>query len=187
MKQLKVNLPDDLRARLDAASAKSGQSVAEEIRSRVEQSFAQEAVDKPARDLFEGLTLMPAEIELETGAAWHKHAGAHEAFVQAILSRLLRFKPKGSMAFGDRPHATILDDDPNLLGVLIEGRLHQLPDFSNSPARQLMKEEYQKKLPTRRLMDEELRKRPGINIARPIPKDKLGTPFDEPTKGGKKK
>jgi hypothetical protein len=184
MKQLKVALPDDLRARLETASSKSGRSLADEIRVRVQASFA---ADKPTADFLEGVARMPAEIELETGAAWHKHAGAHEAFVQAILSRLLRFKPKGSMAFGDRPHATVLDDDPNLLGVLIEGRLHQMPDFSNSPTRRLMKEEYQKKLPTRRLMNEELRKRPGINIARPIPKDELGKSFDEPTKGGRKK
>ena len=144
MQRLKIALPDELRARLDAASAKSGQSVAEEIRSRVEASFAREAADKPSADFLADLALMPAEIELETGAAWHVHAGSHATFTRAILSRLLRFKPKGSMTFGPRPHATVSNDDPNDLGVLIEARLHQMPDFSTSPTRRLMEEEHQR-------------------------------------------
>jgi hypothetical protein len=143
MKQMKVALPDDLRARLDAAGEKSGRSVAEEIRARIEASFARDAVvDKATRDFFEDLALLPAEIELETGAAWHKHAGSHAAFEQAILSRLARFKPGGPATFGPRPRATIATNDPNKLGVLIEGRLQQMPDFSSSPTRRLMEEEH---------------------------------------------
>jgi hypothetical protein len=145
MKQMKVALPDDLRARLDAASEKSGRSVAEEIRARVEASFTRDAVvDKSTRDFLEGLALLPAEIELETGAAWHKHAGSYEAFVQAILSRLIRYKPKGSTVFGDRPHATVINDDPNQLGLLIEVLLYKSPDYTNSPQRLLLEEAHQK-------------------------------------------
>jgi hypothetical protein len=144
MQRLKIALPDDLRARLDAASAKSGQSVAEEIRSRVEETFAREAADKPSADFLEGVALLPAEIERETGANWHGHAGAHEALVQAIISRLETLKPLGSTAFGDRPYATTSEDDPRKLGALIEFRLRRAPDFTNSPMRRMLVEEFQR-------------------------------------------
>jgi hypothetical protein len=143
MKQLKASVPDELAERLERASAKSGRSLSAEICARVEASFAQEALGKPTRDFLEGVALMPAEIELETGAAWHKHAGAHEVFVQAIVSRLDGLKPKGSAAFGDRPHATVFNDAPHQLGALIEFRLRQQPDFTNSPTRRLREEEHQ--------------------------------------------
>ena len=140
MKQLKASMPDDLSARLEAASSKSGRSLSAEICARVEASFTRDALDKPTRDFLDGVTLMPAEIELETGAAWHKHAGAHEVFVQAILSRLMRSKPKGSTAFGDRPHATVINDDPNQLGTFIEFHLHQNSNYSGSPQRKALEE-----------------------------------------------
>jgi hypothetical protein len=144
MKQLKASVPDELAERLERASAKSGRSLSAEICARVETSFAQEAVDKPTRDFLEGLALLPAEVELETGAAWHKHAGSYEVLVQAILSRLIRYKPKGSTAFGDRPHATVSNDDPNQLGLLIEALLNKSPDYTNSPQRQSLEEAHQK-------------------------------------------
>jgi hypothetical protein len=72
-------------------------------------------------------------------------AGAHEAFVQAIEMRLETLnRPQGSTAFGDRPHATVPDDNPLLLGALIEFRLRRQPDFTNSPTRRLLEEEHQR-------------------------------------------
>jgi|SRR5262249_45249678 len=144
MKQLKVSLPDDLRARLDAASAKSGASVAEEIRNRVEASFAREAADQPTRDLVEGVAAMAAEIERETGAPWHAHAGSHEVLEWAIKMRLRELKPKGSITFADRPHRTLPYDDPYQLGPIIEVRLRQMPDFTNSPTRRFMEEDHRR-------------------------------------------
>jgi hypothetical protein len=149
MQRLKIALPDELRARLDAASAKSGQSVAEEIRSRVEASFAREVGDAATRDFVEGAALMAAEIEREFGAAWHKHAGAHEMFTLTILARLKALKPQGSSEFGARPHATlplptVLGGDPAQLASIIENRLRQQPDFTTSAARRLMEDEYQR-------------------------------------------
>jgi len=188
MKQLKVALPDDLRARLETASSRSGRSLADEIRARVEASFAQEAVDKPTRDFLEGVALMPAEIELETGAAWHKHAGAHAVFTQAILSRLEELKPKGSTAFGDRPHATVFDEDPTLLGdptqlgAIIEYRLRRQPDFTNSSTRQLMEEEHRMaRLAQTGLRMEQAARRRGQKF----PPSLLNEPLDQPKKRGK--
>src|SRR5262245_20498236 len=126
MQRLKVALPDDLRAQLDAASAKSDRSVAEEIRNRIEASFTRETADQPTRDFLEGVAQMAAEIERETGATWHQHAGAHEAPEWAIKMRLRELKPKGAITFGDRPHATLPYDDPHQLGPIIEVRLRRM-------------------------------------------------------------
>jgi hypothetical protein len=147
MQRLKIALPDELRARLDGASAKSGRSVAEEIRRRCEQSFAQETVDKPTQDVVEAMPEMAAAMELEMGSAWHKHAGAHYAFGQVILTRLERFRPKGPIempAQSDRPNATVTPvgkkDAKSLLEMLarsVEFQLHQFgPGFSKSELRQ---------------------------------------------------
>jgi hypothetical protein len=162
MQRFKIALSDELRAQLDTASKKSGESVAEEIRRRIETSFEREIdLDKPTRDLIEGLARMPAEIERETGAAWHKHAGAYEALVQAILSRLHGLKPKeGPAKFGDRPHATVSNDDPKELGSLIEFRLRRQPDFTNSPTRRLMEEELQRMGSPRVLLDTQQQSKP---------------------------
>ena len=180
MQRLKVALPDDLRAQLDAASKKSGESVAEQIRRRIEASFAREAADEPTRDFLERVALMPAEIELETGAAWHKHAGSHETFVQAILSRLDALKPKGSTAFGDRPHATVFDDDPNQLGLIVEFRLRRYPDFTHSPSRQLMEDEHQ-----RARLAKSVRERAARRRRQGLPVSLINEPFDQPKKRGK--
>jgi hypothetical protein len=187
MQRLKIALPDELRARLDAASAKSGQSVAEEIRSRVEASFAREAADQPTADFLEGLARMAAEIERETGAAWSKHAGAHEVFTQAILSRLEVLKPEGATAFGERPHATVAD--PTLLGSttslgsIIEFRLRQQPDFTSSSARRLMEAEYQRaRLARTGLMLELSARKRGQKF----PSTLLGESPDQPKEGGKR-
>jgi hypothetical protein len=143
MKQLKASMPDDLSARLEAVCAKSGRSLSAEICARVEASFARDALDKPTREFLDGLALMPAEIELETGAAWHSHIGAHAVFRQAILSRLARLKPKqGFVAFGKRPHQSQPGDDPEELGVSIEHCLHTEPNFTKSAWRQAMEDSY---------------------------------------------
>jgi hypothetical protein len=179
MQRLKIALPDELRARLDAASKKSGQSVAEEIRSRVEASFTRETADQPTADFLEGLARMAAEIALECGGAWYAHAGSHETFAHAILSRLLRLKPEGSTTFGARPYATVSSDDPHDLGVLIEERLHQLPDFSSSPTRKLMESEHQKMKLALGFMAQ------GIARGRKFPQSLLSEPLDQPKKRGK--
>ena len=142
MQRLKIALPDQLRAQLDAASAKSGRSVAEEIRSRVEASFAQ-AADQPTHDFLRGVAQMATEIERELGA-WHQYAGSHATLTREILLRLEALKPKGSTAFGDRPHATTSETDPNKLAAMIENRLRSVPDFTNSPTRRLLEDEYQR-------------------------------------------
>ncbi len=73
-RQLKIVLGDNLRQQLDKASAVSGNSLAEEIRRRVEGSFAKEDVIPWRFDIIElGQTfqLLAMLSELTTGKKWH--------------------------------------------------------------------------------------------------------------------
>jgi len=177
MKQLKVSLPDDLRAQLDAASAKSGESVAEEIRRRAELSFLQEAVDKPLRDLLENVARLAAEAARETGVAWYSHAGAYEVLRLAIQLWLEPLKPKGPTAFGDRPHATTFEDDPYKLAALIVHRIRNDPNFTSSPTRKWMEEEhYSAKL------NKELAERAAERRRQGLPVSALNEPWQQDEK-----
>jgi hypothetical protein len=143
VKQLKASVPDELAAQLEAARIESGRSLSAEICARIEQSFAHGAVDKPTRDFLDGLALMPPEIELETGAAWHKHAGAWATFRQAILRRLARLKPSGTIAFGKRPHQAMPgSDDPEEIGIWIEEHLSTDPNYTHSALRAALAKSY---------------------------------------------
>jgi hypothetical protein len=133
-----------LRARLDAAIAKSGRSIADEIRTRVEQSLDHDVADKSAREWADGIALMPAEIEKETGAVWHKHLGAWRAFRRAILERLARSKPGGTIKFGARPHQTGHSDDPEEIGIWVEMRLREDPGWTSSQRRKLHEDGFQR-------------------------------------------
>jgi predicted DNA-binding protein len=84
MQRLKIALPDELRARLDAASDQSGESVAEEIRRRVEASFAREAVDEPTRELADDIVALAEDISRHKRFSWHSHEKARETLIEAI-------------------------------------------------------------------------------------------------------
>jgi hypothetical protein len=90
MKQLKISLSDDLRARLDAAASKSGNSVAEEIRQRLDHTFE---LDDDKRDplteiLVDDVRRLTDEIEIQAGVPWHADLRAHET-LQALLNLYL--------------------------------------------------------------------------------------------------
>jgi hypothetical protein len=114
--RLKVGLPPELRSQLDAAAAKSGKSVADEIRSRVEWSFSLEPLDEPTRQLIEGIVGMAADLERECGAPWHSHRGTFAALDLAVVTRLSRLRPEGDAAFGPRPHRAWGSDIPADIG-----------------------------------------------------------------------
>ena len=136
-------MPDQLAERLEAASVRSGRSLSAEICSRIESSLA---TDQTTQDFLEGVARIAVEIERETGATWSRHAGSHEHFVKAIVSRLAVLKPEGPTAFGDRPHATVSTDDPRQLAALIVYRLRRQPGFTSSGTRQWMEEEHKSRM-----------------------------------------
>jgi hypothetical protein len=93
MKQLKISLPDDLRAKLDEAAALSGNSVAEEIRQRVEKTFsfafAQLNADEETRALVDAVYWLTWHVESDMGARWHQHLQVRRALLDAVSEYML--------------------------------------------------------------------------------------------------
>ena len=143
MRQLKVGLPDDVRAKIETAAKKAGRTVSDEARRRIEESIKLDELDKPTRDFLAGVALFVPEIKRETSAVWHTHAGAWTAFRHAILSRLNRLRPPGTTAFGPRPHQVIPGvDEPEGIGNWLEQILWEDPDFTNSERRRGLERGY---------------------------------------------
>jgi hypothetical protein len=84
VQQLKVLLPPELRTALDAAAAKSGKSLAEEIRQRLERTFAEDGLDESTRGLVAAVKWLSADIS--TRARWNKSSKAREALSLAIAT-----------------------------------------------------------------------------------------------------
>jgi hypothetical protein len=124
MKQLKVSLDDAMRGRLESAATGHDRSLGEEIRDRLERSFAWEGQFDPwSIVLMHSVGRLAALTKRQTGRDWFVDAGAHFVFRQAIRSLLARMKPKGDPVLdpatlpADRPVAL---DDPTAMGVALE-------------------------------------------------------------------
>jgi TraY domain len=143
MKQYKVSLPDELHQRLVAASDKSGRSLSDEIRTRVEESLNRDALDKVSRDWADLVQAIATEIHKETGQHWHKHAGAWEAF-QAAMKPALEVieRPPGTTKFGARPHQSIPEDDPHYIGRWAAIKVMENDDWTKSPERLAMEQSF---------------------------------------------
>lgn len=124
MKQLKVALPDDLRSKLENAAEASGRSLADEVRRRLEESFARDlAYDAATDECIRAVPDLAALVSVATGHKWHQHAAAHWAFRSAIKAWLQRRRPAGDRAFapGDLPKARLVSsDDPEAIGLALE-------------------------------------------------------------------
>jgi hypothetical protein len=140
MKKLQISLPDDLRDRLDAVIAKSGNSLGEEIRQRLERTLLQDADPKTAK-LLAAIQDFAVWTRLYTDHAWHQHPAASRALRRAILARIARqwgksvedatFKPN------ELPTARMVDsDDPDTMGLSIEAMLFHMPPVSEERLRQ---------------------------------------------------
>jgi hypothetical protein len=92
MKQLKVSLPDALRDALDAAAAKSGLSLGEQIRLRLERTFAEDAIEPHARELAEDV-LWLADKMSSIGIPWYRN-DRFRAALAAAISAWLETQPK---------------------------------------------------------------------------------------------
>jgi hypothetical protein len=127
-------------------SEAANRSIAEEIRVRLERSFDLDTLDEASRRLADVVALIPAEVEKETGAAWHKHLGAWETFHEAIRALFaLPEKPTGSAKFSRRPHQSCDDDDPKFLGRWITMKLLENRGWTNSPERLAMERTFQQR------------------------------------------
>jgi hypothetical protein len=131
VKQLKISLPEELRAQLDQASAASGVSVAEEIRRRIEASFEQDGIDPATRELQDYIVRLAVMVRLQTNHLdWFIHPGAHRSFRFGITSRLARLKPEGEPVFGpdDLPKVKLVEaESPEAVGQALESIDHHTP------------------------------------------------------------
>jgi hypothetical protein len=118
MKQLKVSLPEELRAKLEAASGGSGKSLADEIRTRVERTFEQDAIDEESRELAGDIMRIADQINRDTLSSWRWKPRAREALAAALQTYLAMTEPPPE----GPPIATTSDlfdafaDDPQTLG-----------------------------------------------------------------------
>jgi hypothetical protein len=132
--QLKITLPAFIRDELDRASAKSGKSLAEEIRSRLARTFQQDAMEVPMLELLAAIVRLGDFIKSQSGRAWHADAAARQAFAVAVSARLARLGPadpggKLEPAEGNMPF--VASDDPNVVGLSLEALDYKLPGIDD--------------------------------------------------------
>ena len=101
MQQLKISLPDGLRAALDEASAKSGNSLAEEIRKRLWLSFEYDQLPEPRRALVEAVKDLCALFGPATGYEWSATLKGRQTLALAIKEVLESEAPKHGGAAED--------------------------------------------------------------------------------------
>jgi hypothetical protein len=84
-KQLSVAFGDKARAQIEEAAAKNNNSVADEIRSRVEASLETERMyDAETRRLAEDVRDLAVGVDLALKSKWHKDAATRAALVKAV-------------------------------------------------------------------------------------------------------
>jgi hypothetical protein len=124
MKQLKVSLPDDIRASLEAASVKSGHSLGEEIRRRLAQTFKEDPLDPQTRELLAAIVRLAGLVKLDQAEDWHSSDRPHEVFAAAVRARLIGYKPRKSTAEAVRDllgaGLTDRNDPPEAIGRTLE-------------------------------------------------------------------
>jgi hypothetical protein len=115
-----VALPEALRAQLSSASAAGGRSVAEEIRQRLERSFAEDNLDPALRAFTADVIAIAELVRVDTGGSWNKDPAAHAAFRSALLALLSDYQPEGAPVFGAvrdlLGRGTLSQDDPETVG-----------------------------------------------------------------------
>lgn len=88
----------------------SGRSVGEEMRRRLEASFASSRsadVDAKTRQLLDAIAVMAADLE-ESFPAWHADAGSYQAFARALVRWLRRYESPGDASLKPNPGTELL-------------------------------------------------------------------------------
>jgi hypothetical protein len=91
---------DDLRGDLEEdAAARSGCSIAEEIRRRLLRRFQQDLIDKLVRNFITEAAMLAKLTRAQTGQDWHTHPATNAVLRHAINARLARTKLDGPEMF----------------------------------------------------------------------------------------
>jgi hypothetical protein len=131
MRQVNISLPDDLRAKLDAASTAAGRGLAEEIRDRLARSFDWGRFDPTTQRLMEIIGTLAVWTKAQTGRYWREDAAANFVFRRAVAIFLARLKPEGEPALDPAelpPNRPVHSDDleamaTGLEAIIAHGRL----------------------------------------------------------------
>jgi hypothetical protein len=118
-----IRLPREMHDRL----RQSELGVSEEIRRRVERTFAEDALDPVTRELLAGITDLAAGVRTDLGAPWHAYGEVLNVFAAAVAQHLSDYKPLSPGEFGDlfrdmgfgQPAAIQLKEAPDVLGATI--------------------------------------------------------------------
>jgi hypothetical protein len=132
-RQLTVALPPEVRSRLEAVATASGHSIAEEIRRRIDQTIAWEAVDPVTRELLRGIKNLSNQMRTDFGVDWHANPKTHEAFVSAVYERVMAYEPPapkpGAAAFDLGLVEVKPGDSTHLIGRMRERDDRRLGDY----------------------------------------------------------
>jgi hypothetical protein len=126
MKQIKVSLPDDIRRQLEEAATDAGNSLSEEVRTRIEDSLEDDVIDLETRKLMAGINALARLVKVQTGHNWYDHAAANCVLRHAISARLERMKRGTEEAVfnpGELPTVRLVaagSDDPRDMGLAVE-------------------------------------------------------------------
>jgi len=96
----------------------SERSLSDEIRHRLERTFAEDALDPVAREVRELVVELSKLIELDYGRPWHQSARGHQAFMIALAAVLAQYepvRPPGPVAASDLMEP---DVPPESLGLI---------------------------------------------------------------------
>jgi hypothetical protein len=108
---------------LEKAADGAGHSVGEEIRRRLERTFAEEQIDPVTRELATGIIRLADLIQLDQGSAWHAGMVAHQAFAAAVAQRIDGYKPVTDSAPGLASRMlglSVSDEDADAAGRTLE-------------------------------------------------------------------
>jgi hypothetical protein len=159
-RQMGVALSDDLRDRLEKSADAAGHSVGEEIRQRLERTFAEDdARDPETRKLISAIADLAIWVRIQTNRDWHSHPAANRVLRDAITTYLARLKPSGEPVFapGELPTVRLVaagSDDPEAMGLALEALVFHTPPMT--PERQRLLDA------TRAKAIHEMKKRHGL-------------------------
>jgi hypothetical protein len=114
-----VVLPPGIHERLK----NSDRGVSEELRDRVERTFADEGLDERTRLLRDAVVYLADQLSKEMGAAWHSSPKVHQELVAGITRHLERQRPAAEPAGQPEPQTSEifdLDEPPGTIGRLRE-------------------------------------------------------------------
>jgi hypothetical protein len=117
--QTALRLPTDMLARLRETGPTRG--LGEEIRRRLELSFAAEAGDAKTRQLRDALSAFASHPSIR--ALWHEDAYAFQMFKAGVNQLLQYFQPPGDPAGPSRVPFDVKDLPPDRIGAMLASQV----------------------------------------------------------------